>query len=185
MYRVTRRGSCGGGPSPPLPTPCLAQTGTCTFLTLTGKELAAVSTCAQGRPSHTHGCVFMLSPTLLYTQPHTHVCVHAHDCHRHTSPGTSSPRAPSQRHRLPWRDPTSAPAQMHVRDHPGLCQHRHRWPLATRERPSLPRPRRFPPAHQVLGRLGQHSKRGQMLALAAGVGCLGLQGLAALSVPVP
>lgn len=41
------------------------------------------------------------------------------------------------------------------------------------------------PTHQVLGWLGQDGKGGQVLALAAGVSCLGLQGLAALGVPVP
>lgn len=41
------------------------------------------------------------------------------------------------------------------------------------------------PTHQVLGWLGQDGKGGQVLALAAGVSRLGLQGLAALSVPVP
>lgn len=41
------------------------------------------------------------------------------------------------------------------------------------------------PTHQVLGWLSQDGKGGQVLALAAGVSRLGLQGLAALSVPVP
>lgn len=41
------------------------------------------------------------------------------------------------------------------------------------------------PTHQVLGWLGQDSKGGQVLALAAGVSRLGLQGLTAVGVPVP
>lgn len=49
----------------------------------------------------------------------------------------------------------------------------------------LEQSRRLSPTHQVLGWLGQDGKGGQVLALAAGVSCLGLQGLAALSVPVP
>lgn len=71
--RAEGEGSCRGDLI--LPTPCLVQTGICTFVIPTHRRgLTAVFTCAQSRPSHTRGRIFMLSHPLFHTQADTCVC---------------------------------------------------------------------------------------------------------------
>lgn len=166
-----------------LPTPRLVETGSCAVVTATHRRLTTVLTGTQGRPSHIRGGMFMLSHrTLMHSTRYARVYTLT-NAHRHTSPGTchhcehhpkgTDFHVQSQKYSC---------SDTHVGS-PGPFRHCHRWPLAAQAPP--PNPAQAPPTHQVLGRLSQHGKGGQVLALAAGVGCLGLQGLTALSVPVP
>lgn len=141
-------------------------------------------TCTEQTQSRTWTCIYAVTRTLPHTTRHTCVCIHmqsptaTHPWARgiavSTIPGAQTSTC----------NPTSTPTQTPrgITQIPASTVTDGRWHPGA----SPPaQPRHFPPAHQVLGRLGQHSKGGQVLALAAGVGCLGLQGLAALSVPVP
>ena len=145
----------------------------------TQRGLTAAFTRAWSRPSHIRRRVFMLSPTLLLTPRCTRVCT----CRQITHCHVSSLWAPSRGHRLPCALP-----QIYLhRHHVGSPRSP---PATTTDGPWHPgtssvQPGHFPPTHQVLGRLGQHGEGGQALALAAGVGCLRLQRLAALGIPVP
>lgn len=90
----------------------------------------------------------LLYPRVPRADPVTHtgvyLCSVAHASQPHTQlPPPHTPRRVipvSTTPATPMCHATSAPAQMHTRDHPGLCQRRCRWALATWECPLLPAP---------------------------------------------
>lgn len=173
-----------GALHPLTPTPCLVETGACAIVTATHRRgLATVLTGTQSRPSVPVGeGLCLVTHTLVHATRQAHVCTHSQ------MPTATHPQAhvitvsTVSRAQTSMCSPRSTAAQTHMGVTRSLLT---RSQVATGSPAPPPGPAQTPPTHQVLGRLGQHGKGGQVLALAAGEGCLGLQGLAALGVPVP
>lgn len=105
-----------------LPTPCLVETGTCTFVTATHRR--GLTTVLTG--AHTRRQIYAQSPPLWHIQPDTHVRTHTR------MPTATHPQAHvitvAQGHRLPRAIP-EVQLLRHMWDHSGPSRHCHRRPL--------------------------------------------------------
>lgn len=178
-------GADAGEPSPS-PASCLGQTGTSIWVTRTHRGGSLLPSHVHGADSVTYIHAYLCRPhSSAHNQMHTCVYMQANHPLPHTPRRVSSLRAPSQGHRLPCALPQIYLLRRHVGS-PRFPPHQPpQMAPGTQEPLLLSSLGTSLPTHQVLGRLGQHGKGGQALALAAGVGCLRLQRLAALGVPVP